>query len=125
MERPTSTQRIGLALLGLMSLVNLPSALVPTPEGEVGPPYSILVLGTVLGLTGLVGVVAAWRGRRWGSRVAVGSMVLAVITSLPAFFVPVPATIKLLVGLATLVTVLGTVLVFSPARRPAPSVVLD
>ncbi len=124
MERPTPTQRTGLALLGLMSLINLPSVLTPTPDGEVGPPFSILVLGTALGVAGLVGVVAAWRGRRWGSRVAVGAMVLAVITSLPAFFVPVPAVVKLLVGLATLLTVLGTVLVFSPARRPAPSPVL-
>lgn len=124
MERPTPTQRTGLALLGLMSLINLPSVLTPTPDGEVGPPFSILVLGTALGVAGLVGVVAAWRGRRWGSRVAVGAMVLAVITALPAFFVPAPAVVKLLVGLATLLTVLGTVLVFSPARRPAPSPVL-
>ena len=39
----------------------------PTPDGEVGPPYVVLLVGTLLGVVGLVGVVIAWRT---GSRAA-------------------------------------------------------
>jgi hypothetical protein len=45
------------ALAGLLSLTSLPGALTPTPEGQTGPPYIVLVLGTVLGIVGLVAAV--------------------------------------------------------------------
>jgi hypothetical protein len=120
----TSTrQKVGLVLCGLLNLVNVPSAFMPTPEGETGPPYAILVLGSVLGVIGLVATVLAWRGNRAALRVAAGALVINVITALPAFFVDVPAFIKALVALSVIVTVTALVLMFSSARRSVP--VLD
>ena len=119
MERTSTRQRVGLVIAGLISLSNIPSAAFPTPDGETGPPYGVLVLGTVLGVVGLVAVVMAWRGNRAALRVAAGAIIINMLTALPAFFVDVPTWLKLLVGLGTLVSITSVVLMFSPARRPA------
>ncbi len=116
----TSTrQRIGLVLSGLINLSNIPSAFSPTPDGETGPPYAILVLGSVLGVIGLVATVMAWRGNRAALRVAAGALVINVITALPAFFVDVPAFIKALVAFSVVLTVTALVLMFSAGVRRA------
>jgi hypothetical protein len=122
---PVSTrQKVGLAIAGLISVINIPSIFTPTPDGEEGPPIVVLAVNTVLGIIGLVAVIIAWRsGNKPAIRVAAGTLILNALTALPAFFVDVPAGIKVLVGFAVLVTVLAVVLMFSPARRSAP--VLD
>ena len=119
MERTSTRQRVGLVSAGLLSLTSITSAATPTPDGETGPPYGVLVLGTVLGVVGLVAVIMAWRGNRAALRVAAGAIIINMLTALPAFFVDVPAWLKLLVGLVTLVSIASVVLMFSPARRPA------
>jgi hypothetical protein len=123
MSATSTRQKIGLVLAGLINATNIPSAFSPTPDGDVGPPYAILLLASLLGVVGLVATVLAWRGNRAALRVAAGALVINVITSLPAFFVDVPAFIKALVALSVVVTVATLVLMFSPARRPVP--VLD
>jgi hypothetical protein len=119
--KPTTKQKIGLVLCGLYSLGNIPSVLTPTPEGETGPPYGILVLGTICGVIGMVATVLAWRGNRVALRVAAGAIILTTLTGLPAFFVDVPMWVKALVAIAVLWTVTAVVLMFS-GRRPAPVV---
>ena len=123
MNTSSRSQRLGLVLAGLLSLTNAPSALTPTPDGETGPPYVILLLGTVLGLIGLIAVVPAWRGNRVAMRVLAGTLVINVISSLPAFFVDVPAWLKLAVAIACLLSIAAIVLMFRPAPRSA--VVVD
>lgn len=120
----TSRQTVGLVLAGLLSAVSIPSALAPTPEGVVGPPLGILVVGSVLGVVGLVAVIIAWRtGNPAAVRVAAGALIINMLTGLPAFFVDVPAAIKVLVGVSVLLTVLTVALLFSRSTRHAP--VLD
>lgn len=118
--RMNTKQKVGLVLCGLYSLANIPSALAPTPEGETGPPLGILVIGSILGLIGLIATVLAWRGNSVALRVAAGSMIVVTLTGLPAFFVDVPTWVKALVGFAVLVTVVTVVLMFSGDRRSAP-----
>lgn len=119
MDIISGRQKAGLVIAGLLSLVSVTSAFFPTPEGEEGPPYAVLVLGTILGVVGLVGVVIAWRtGNQAAFRVTAGALVINAISSLPAFFVDVPAGLKLAVAISIVVTVLGIVLMFSTARRP-------
>jgi hypothetical protein len=123
MNRTSARQKVGLGLAALLSVTAVPSVLNPTPDGEVGPPFGIVLLSTVLGVIGLVAVVAAWRGNRGALRVAAGAVILNTLTSLPAFFVDIPAWVKLLVGVSVLIGIASVVLMFSPARRPVP--VLD
>lgn len=118
--RPNTKQKVGLVLCGLYSLANIPSALVPTPEGETGPPLGILVIGSILGVVGLVATVMAWRGSNVALRVAAGAIIVVTLTALPAFFVDVPAWVKSLVAVAVLLTVAAVVLMFSGNRRSAP-----
>ena len=106
-------------LAGLLSISGIPSAFTPTPDGEVGPPLVVLWAGTVLGIVGLVAVVAAWRsGSRTALRVAAGAIIIVALTAVPAFFVDVPAFIKVMVSVSVLLTVAAVVLMFSSARRP-------
>ena len=86
MNPVTPRQKVGLVLAGLLSAANLPSVFLPTPEGQEGPPVAVLAISAVLGVIGLVAVVLAWRdGNPAAVRVAAGTLVLNVLTSLPAF----------------------------------------
>jgi hypothetical protein len=114
----TTKQKVGVGVAGLLSLANLPSVLVPTPDGEEGPPFAILVLATILGVIGLVAVVLAWRRNRVALRVAAGVIIVSALTSLPAFFVDVPTGIKVATAVTVVLTVVAVALMFS-GRRPA------
>ena len=118
---PLSTgTRAGLVLAAVLGLADVVSAFFPTPDGEIGPPLPIVVLGGVLGLATLAAVAVAWRtGRRGALRIVAGTRVLSAISALPAFFVDVPAGLKLVVAVAVVLTVVCVVLVLAPARRSA------
>ncbi|KQY51610.1 MULTISPECIES: hypothetical protein [unclassified Nocardioides] len=123
MSIKSTRQRVGLVLAGLLSVVSIPSAFTPTPDGETGPPYVVLLLGTVLGIIGLVAVIVAWRSDSPAAlRVASGALIVNALTSLPAFFVDVPSWLKLLVALNVLVTTAAIVLMLSGVRRPVAHV---
>ncbi len=115
----TTKQKVGLVIAALYSLTNIPSILLPAPDGEEGPPLAILAIDTVLGVIGLVAAIWAWRGSPVPLRVAAGAIILITLTGLPAFFVDVPMAIKALVGFSVVLTVLTVVLMFSTDRRPA------
>ena len=119
MDTISGRQKAGLVLAALLSLVNVTSALFPTPEGQEGPPFVVLVLGTILGVVGLIGVGIAWRtGNQAAFRHTAGALTINLIASLPAFFVAVPAGVKLATAVFVVITVLAIVLMFSAARRP-------
>ena len=116
----TTRTRAGLVLAALLGVADVVSAFFPTPGGEVGPPLPIVLLGGLLGIATLAAVVVAWRtGRRGALRVIAGTRVLSAITALPAFFVDVPAGLKLAVAVAVVLTVVCVVLVLAPTRRSA------
>ncbi len=123
MNPNSGRQKVGLVLAGLISLTSVPSVLTPTPDGEVGPPLGILVLSTVLGIVGFVGVFPAWRGSSLALRVVAGALVVSVLSSLPALFVDIPVWLKLAAGVGIALSIVALILMFSPARRPVP--VLD
>jgi len=120
MSALSTHQKIGVALAAVLSLTSLPGVLVPTPEGETGPPYVVLLLGTVLGVVGLVAAVLAWRGNRGALRVLAGAIIISALTGVPAFFVDVPAWLKLLVAISVVLSVAAVVLMFTPNRHTAP-----
>jgi hypothetical protein len=113
--------KVGLGLLGLLGLVDCLSVLQPTPDGEVGPPFGILVLDSLLGLVTIVFVVVALRTRSRGAiRIVAGARIVSVLTAVPAFFAGVPAGIVIAVALVVVVTFVGVVLALTPARRQTP-----
>jgi hypothetical protein len=116
----TTKQKVGIAIAGVYSLINIPSFLEAPEPGAEGPPMAIMVVSSILGVIGLVASVMAWRGNTVALRVAAGAIIVATLTGLPAFFVDVPMFVKALVGLSVLITVLAVVLMFSSDRRPAP-----
>jgi CHASE2 domain-containing sensor protein len=120
----TTRNKVGLAIAGLISLANVPSVFESQPAGEVGPPMTVLVLDTLLGVIGLVAVVVAWRtASRTALRVTAACLVIAAVTALPALFVDVPAFIKIAVAVFTVITMVALVLMFSGDRQRQP--VLD
>jgi hypothetical protein len=124
MNTTSKRQKVGLLLAGIYSALNILGVLFPTPDGQDGPPIGILIIDSVLGLAGLVAVIVTWRtGNRAALRAAAGAIIIITLTALPAFFVDVPAGIKLLVGVWVLLTIAAVVLMFSPGRRSTP--VLD
>ena len=87
----STKNKVGLVIAGLLGLADIPAVLMPTPEGEVGPPFGILVLGSICGVITVVAVVIAWtKANRGAIRVAAGARIVSMLTALPAFFVDVP-----------------------------------
>ncbi len=114
----SSRQRVGLVLAMLLSLANIVSVASPTPDGEVGPPIGVLVLGAVLGLLGIGGALLAWRtGNRMALRVTAGAVIVMALLAVPAFFVDVPSGLKAVVGAVVLVSLASVVLIFSMPRQ--------
>jgi hypothetical protein len=114
----TRKNKIGLILAGLLGLLDIPSVLMPTPEGEVGPPLAVLALGTVCGIVTVVAVILAWvKANKGAIRIAAGARIVSMLSALPAFFVDVPAFIKVLVAVFVIATLTSVVLMLSPAKR--------
>lgn len=120
MNQLSTRQRVGVGLAGLLSLSSIPSVLMPTPDGEVGPPFAVLLLSTVFGVVGVIAVVLAWRGNTAALRVASVAVIIPTLTGLPAFFVDVSAWVRLLVAASVLLSITAVVLMLSSARRPVP-----
>jgi hypothetical protein len=116
----TTKQKVGLVICGLYSLANIPGFLGGEPDpGTEGPPMAILVVGSLLGVVGLVAAVLAWRGNRVALRVAAGAIILITLTGLPAFFVDVPMVVKALVAFSVVLTLVTVVLMLSTVRGPS------
>ncbi len=121
MSSPVTTRtRVGLVLAAALGAGDVVGTFFPTPDGEIGPPLPVVLLGGLLGIVTLAAVVVAWRTRRRGAlRLVAGTRVLSVIGALPAFFVDVAPTVKLLVAVFVVLTVVCVVLVLAPAPRTA------
>ena len=123
MHRTSVGQKIGLALIFLLCVTNVPSALSPTPEGQVGPPFALLVADSVMAVIGTAAAaVGLITGRRVASRIAAGALILIVLTAVPAFFSGVPAPVLLTVGGSIVVAVVAVILTLSPSRAPVSPV---
>ncbi|MBB1514559.1 hypothetical protein H5398_01000 [Tessaracoccus sp. MC1679] len=120
LDRPKlGAKRItGLVLAGLYSLTNIPSALIPV-TGEVGPPFIVLVLGSVLGVIGLMAVIIGWRTDHPAAhRIATGAVAISALTALPAFFVAgVPVLLRVMAGSSILLAIVIAVLLLAPTQR--------
>jgi hypothetical protein len=115
----STKNKVGLGLAIFYAVTNIPSAFVPVDTGEeAGPPMGILVVCSVLAVVALVAAVVAWRtGSRPAARLAAASLIIVTLTSLPAFFVDVPAAVKLVVAAGVVLTIVMVVLMFSPPKR--------
>ena len=117
----TKLNKAGMIIAVLLAVLDLSAPFQPTPDGQDGPPYAILVIDAVLGLITVVAVVMAWRtGRRGPVRIAAGARIISLVTALPAFFVDVPAGVQALVGLFAVLTIASVALMLAPSRRPVP-----
>jgi hypothetical protein len=121
MPSPLTTRtRVGLVLAAALGAGDVVGTFFPTPDGEIGPPLPIILLGGLLGLVTLAAAAVAWRTRRRGAlRLVAGTRVLSVVGALPAFFVDVAPGVKLVVAVFVVLTVACVVLVLAPAPRTA------
>ena len=115
----TTGRRIGLGILGLLSVVDIAGIFLT--DGD-NPPYAVAALGTVLGLVSLVLVVRAFRDPASPLRLLIGLRVLSAVTAIPAFFASdVPAGIEVFAGAAIVLTAIGVVLTARPRAAAVAS----
>ena len=115
-----TSAKIGIAILGLMSLGNVPSVL--TTDGE-HPPVAIAAVLTALGIAGLVLAVLAWRGNRPSLIALVTLSALSALSAVPAFTAEgVTPALQVVAAVAIGVTVVGVALVLPALRRRPASV---
>lgn len=114
-----TTSRIGIGILALLSLGNVPSVL--TTDGE-HPPTAVAAALTVIGLAGLVLAVFAWRGNRPALIALVALQAVSAVSAVPAFTVDgVPSGLQLVAAAVIALTAIAIVLVMPALRgRPTP-----
>ena len=119
----TRTNKIGFGLALLLAVIDLPSFLNSTPDGEPGPPFAVLILSSLCGLATIVAVVIGWRRLNWSAiRVAAGSRIVSALLAMPAFFVEgIEGWIRVVSAVFVLVTVVTVVLMLAPPRHKAAS----
>lgn len=126
MNEISGRRKTGYILGLIVGLLNIPASFVPSGQtatgSPTGPPVQILIFGLVGGVLIALLLAVAWRKRsRALTRAAAVLMILVALTAVPAFSLPdLPAWVKLFAGLYVLATLVSLVLLFSPARRPAP-----
>ena len=113
----SAANKAGLVLLALCGLANL----VPWPmpeDAQAGPPEPVLIAGYILGALTILLVIHAWvKGNRGSAVVAIVLSVINALLAVPAFFVDgVPTSIRELVAVYLVVTVVGVALTFKPNR---------
>ena len=115
----TKRMKVGLVLAILLGLANIPFLFSPTPDGQDGPPYAVLVLSAVLGVVSVVAAVIAWRsGSRTAIRVAAATVIINAVTTIPALFADIDAGIKVASAVAILASVASVVLILGRPARP-------
>jgi hypothetical protein len=111
--------RTGLALLAVLSLVDVPTPLVT--DGD-HPPMGVALVTSLLGLASLALAWYAARGSRRAVAPLIGLRILSALTSVPAFFVDdVPAAIRFFVVVFLVLTTVGVALTLSPERAEVAS----
>jgi hypothetical protein len=113
----TRNLTVGLVIAGLLGVLDLPSFLMSSDSAEDGPPLAVAILSTILGLITLVAVYFGWRGDRRALWTVVGARILSALLGIPAFFVDVPAGIKILVAVFLVVTLFAVGLIISELRK--------
>lgn len=113
----TTRNKVGLGLAILYGVANIPTVLTPSGNND-GPPFAINVICTVLGVVATVAGVVAWRsGSRSAARLTAASLIVVTLTALPAFFVDVPAAIKVVAAVGVVLMVVIVTLLFSGTDR--------
>ena len=115
----TKRMKAGLVLAVLLGLANIPFLFSPTPDGQDGPPYAVLVLSAVLGAVSVVAAVIAWRsGSRTAIRVAAATVIINAVTTIPALFADIDAGIKVVSAITILVSVAAAMLILGRPTDP-------
>ena len=118
----STRNKVGLGLAIFYGVTNIPSFLFSAGDGEEGPPLAVMIVSSVLAVVAVLlsNLCYAWGERsRPAARLTAASVIVITLTSLPAFFVDVPAGVKAFVALGVVYTVATVVLMFSTSRRPA------
>ncbi|MCU1688651.1 MAG: hypothetical protein JWN61_338 [Pseudonocardiales bacterium] len=122
----TGRVKAGLIVAIILGLGDLASILLaPTDTGQNdGPPLPVMILATVLGAVTLAAIWVAWRtGSRRALRVVAGTRILSALTSLPAFFVDIPAGLLVITAVGVVLTIVCLVLILAPSGpKPLPIV---
>jgi len=113
-----TSPRIGIVILALLSLGNVPSVL--TTDGE-HPPVAIAAVLTVIGIAGLVLSVFAWRGNRPSLIALIALQTVSALSAAPAFAMEgVPTGLRMIAAVMIAITAIGIALVV-PALRGLPA----
>ncbi|MFL6023076.1 MAG: hypothetical protein ACJ72O_07020 [Marmoricola sp.] len=113
----TTKNKIGLGLAVFYGVANIPTVFVPVDNGD-GPPFAIALICTLLAVVATVAGVVAWRrGSRPAARLTAASLIVITLTALPAFFIDVPAVVKVVAAAGVLLMVAIVALMFAPAKR--------
>ncbi len=104
--------KTGFVLAILAAVPNL--AVVPTPDGQQGPPLGEMIGSAVIAVSTIVAVIVGWRAHKaWAVRVAAGGTLILALAAMPAFFVAgIPVAWRVLAGICVVAAIAAVILMF-------------
>jgi peptidoglycan/LPS O-acetylase OafA/YrhL len=112
-SRPLSVT-IAAVLLGLLSLANIVSVVMPSPEGV---PAFVVYSGVVLGVAGLIGSAGLWMLKRWSLWLTNIVCVLNILSAAPGLFFAPNFTWRILAAVGVVGFALVILLAVQPEAR--------
>lgn len=119
--RPVATSRVraGLLISAFLGIGQLPFLFIQPTDGQEGPPLSVAIVATLIGLVSVVCAIVAWKhGNRLAIRINAAVLILNAVLSLPAFFADVSAWIQVVAAIGVVLTVAALVLTLRREREP-------
>jgi MFS family permease len=120
-----ATTKIGFVLAIIAALPNL--IVIPTPDGEAGPPLGVTIGGAVIAVLTIIAVIVAWRtGRRWATLAAVAGTLILALGAIPALLVDgVPVGWQVASAVMGILAIAAIVLMLYPASRSSEARIAD
>jgi uncharacterized membrane protein YfcA len=119
MSALSPARKTGHILGFILAALHVASLGIPTPDGEEGPPFAVLLVGAALGIAVIVLLALSWtRDSRTPRRIAAVLLVIAALGAVPGLLVSgAPVALQIAAGVLVLLTIATIVLLFLPQRE--------
>jgi uncharacterized membrane protein (DUF2068 family) len=110
---------IAVILSVLVIIGNFASPILPNGSGEDTVPTSVIVIGFVLAMIGIVAAIGLWLLRKWGMILTIVVMAINLLLAVPGIPFGPGMAVRVLSALFALVCAATIVLVLRPESRRA------
>jgi len=90
-------------------------------QTAAGPPYIVIVIGTLAGAMGVISAYGVWRNQKWGIILTLILSVINGLSALPGILLAPTVGVKLLAAMGVVLAIIISALLLWPKPNLAPA----